>query len=121
MNRSSRSSTTILTCRCEMLCRICIVQMQPRKHVVLDHADYTASTRQYELRAGSSIKPQISSDTNAARISNSNVTHLVSCWPPWIAEKGGDIASVFVQGLGLALAPKMCPDQSQTFKEVNNI
>ena len=22
--------------------------------------------------------------------------------------------------LGLALAPKMCPDQSQTFKEVNN-
>ena len=34
----------------------------------------------------------------------------------------GDIlvASVFVKDPGLALAPKMCPDQSQTFKEVNN-
>ena len=28
--------------------------------------------------------------------------------------------SFFVKDLGLALAPKMCPDQSQTFKEVNN-
>ena len=26
----------------------------------------------------------------------------------------------FVKDPGLALAPKMCPDQSQTFKEVNN-
>ena len=26
----------------------------------------------------------------------------------------------FVKNLGLALAPKMCPDQSQAFKEVNN-
>ena len=32
----------------------------------------------------------------------------------------GDIASFFVKDLGLALAPKMCPDQSQAFKEVNN-
>ena len=32
----------------------------------------------------------------------------------------GDIASFFVENLGLALAPKMCPDQSQAFKEVNN-
>ena len=31
------------------------------------------------LRAGSSIYPQISSVTNAACISNSNVTYLVSC------------------------------------------
>ena len=29
-------------------------------------------------------------------------------------------ASVFVNDLALALAPKMCPDQSQAFKEVNN-
>ena len=29
-----------LQCRYAMLCRICIVQIQPRKHV-LDHADYT--------------------------------------------------------------------------------
>ena len=35
------------------------------------------------IRAGSSIKPQISSATNAACINNSNATYLVSCWPPW--------------------------------------
>ena len=29
-------------------------------------------------------------------------------------------ATFFVEDLGLALAPKMCPDQSQAFKEVNN-
>ena len=38
----------ILTCRYEMLCRICLVQIQSRKHA-LDHADYTAPTRQHEL------------------------------------------------------------------------
>ena len=32
----------------ELLCKICMVQIQPRKHVV-DHADYTAPTRQHEL------------------------------------------------------------------------
>ena len=31
----------------------------------------------------------------------------------------GDIASFFVKDL-MAQAPKMCPDQSQAFKEVNN-
>ena len=31
-----------------MLCRICMVQLQPRKHT-LDHADYAAPTRQREL------------------------------------------------------------------------
>ena len=35
-------------CRVEMLCRICVVQIQPRKHG-LDHADYTVPTRQHEL------------------------------------------------------------------------
>ena len=34
--------------------------------------------------------------------------------------KEGDIASFFVKDLGLALAPKMCPDLSKAFKEVNN-
>ena len=29
-------------------------------------------------------------------------------------------ASFFVKGLGLALAPKMCPDQSQAVKAVTN-
>ena len=38
----------ILTCRLEMLCRICRVQILSRKHV-LDHADYTAPTPQREL------------------------------------------------------------------------
>ena len=32
----------------------------------------------------------------------------------------GDVASFFVKHLGLPLAPKMYPDQSQAFKEVNN-
>ena len=32
----------------------------------------------------------------------------------------GDIAKFFCKDLALALAPKMCPDQSQAFKEVNN-
>ena len=31
-----------------MLCRICTIQIQPRKHA-LDHADCKASTRQREL------------------------------------------------------------------------
>ena len=30
----------------------------------------------------------------------------------------GDIASFLAKDLGLALAPKTCPDQSQAFKEV---
>ena len=38
----------ITTCRREMLRRICVVQIQSRKHV-LDHAGYTAPARQAEL------------------------------------------------------------------------
>ena len=38
----------IVPCRSEVLCRICIVQVQPR-NPVLDGADYTAPTRQDEL------------------------------------------------------------------------
>ena len=35
--------------------------------------------------------------------------------------RGCHIIAIFVvEDLGLALAPKMCPDQSQAFKEVNN-
>ena len=37
-----------LNCHYEMLCRICVVQIQPRKYRVYD-ADYTASARQHEL------------------------------------------------------------------------
>ena len=32
-----------------MACRICIVQVQPRKHVP-DHAGYAAPTQQHELQ-----------------------------------------------------------------------
>ena len=32
----------------------------------------------------------------------------------------GEIASFYVEDLGLALALKMCPDQSQAFEGVNN-
>ena len=32
----------------------------------------------------------------------------------------GDRASFFVKDIGPALAPKMCPDLSQAFEEVNN-
>ena len=46
-------------------------------------------------------------------------SRLVSCCPSWTVEEG-DIASFFVMDLGLALAPKMCLDQSQAFNEVNN-
>ena len=38
----------ILTCRCDILCRIRVVQIQPRKRG-LDNSDCTASTRQHEL------------------------------------------------------------------------
>ena len=32
----------------------------------------------------------------------------------------GDLASFLVNDLGLVLAPKICPDQSQAFDEVSN-
>ena len=38
----------ILTCRSEVLCRLCRVQIQPSK-LVVDYADYTAPTRKHEL------------------------------------------------------------------------
>ena len=39
----------MLTCSCEMWCRICTVQTQPRKHfATLDHAEYTAPIRQHD-------------------------------------------------------------------------
>ena len=46
-DRSRSRSFSILTSRYEMLCRICTVQIQPKKHV-LDHADHTAPTRKHE-------------------------------------------------------------------------
>ena len=39
----------ILTCCCEVLCSICIIQIEPRKHHAPDHADYAAPTLQREL------------------------------------------------------------------------
>ena len=49
----------------------------------------------------------------------SNVTYFVSYWPPWTVEEG-DVATFFVQDLGLALAAKTCPHRPQAFKTVNN-
>ena len=70
------------------------------------------------------MNPQISSATN--RMPHAIATRMshiwyfeVSCWPPWTVGKRVT-ARFFVKDLGLALAPKMCPDQSQAFKEVNN-
>ena len=39
----------ILTCPYGVLRRICIVQIEPWKHVMVDDAGYTAPTRQHEL------------------------------------------------------------------------
>ena len=38
----------IVTCRTEMLCRICVAQIQPRKDV-LDHIGYTVPFRKHEV------------------------------------------------------------------------
>ena len=67
------------------------------------------------------VKIQILSTTNAACIIYSNVTYLVSYWPPWTAEEG-DIVSFLIEVLlmGLALEAKMCPHRPQSLKKVNN-
>ena len=51
----------ILICRYDILCRIRIVQIQPKKHI-LDHADFTTSIRQHELdhTDQESICPEVS-------------------------------------------------------------
>ena len=38
----------IISCLQGKLCRICTIQVQPRKHV-LDHVDFGALTRQHEI------------------------------------------------------------------------
>ena len=50
-----------------------------------------------QARTGSSSSLQVVSVTNAACNSYSNVTHLVTYWPPWTVEEG-DTASYFVSG-----------------------
>ena len=40
-------------------------------------------------------------------------------WPPWPVEEG-DMASFFVQDLGLALVAKTCPHRPQAFETVHN-
>ena len=57
---------------------------------------------------------------NVACNSNSNVAFFVSCRPPRTVEEG-NIASFFYGDLGLALASKMCPDQSQAFQKVRHL
>ena len=57
----------------------------------------------------------------AACMNNSNVTYLVFDTMLAAMKSGrGWLPFFLLKDLGLALAPKMCPDQSQTFEEVNN-
>ena len=72
----------------------------------------------FELRAGSSISPQIPSATNAT--CNCNSSHIWYHVDRHERCKRVTQPVVFVKDLGLALASKMRPDKSQAFKEVNN-
>ena len=84
---------------------------------------YQQHIHEYNLYNTSWFKhkiPHFASHECRMQYSNSNVTFcLVSCWPPWTVDED-DTASFFVKELGPALAPKMFPDQSQAFKEVNH-
>ena len=59
-----------------MLCKICVVQTQPRKYV-LDHAGYTAPTLQHELdhTDQESIGPEYSDKTGI-----DHTDHLSEVW-----------------------------------------
>ena len=78
------------------------------------------------VRAGSSVSPQVSSATNAACNSNSNVTHiLLSVFGIMLTAmnssgRGLHSQFFFCEGPRTGANPEMCPDQSQAFKEVNN-
>ena len=74
---------------------------------------------QIMIRAGSSIKPQVSSATSAACNSNSNVIYFGIMLTAMNSGRGWH-SQFFVKDLGLELAPKMCPDESQSFKEFKN-
>ena len=74
--------------------------IQPVTHAI----EVSTATCKYELhvlavRAGSSIKPQISSANNAACNSNSNVTYISYHADRHEQLEEGDIASFFGQGL----------------------
>ena len=68
------------------------------------------------IRAGSRVKPQFLSAMNAACDSNSNVTYLVSYWPPSTVEEGDFGIFVLITCLWLAIVPKMCPDNHRHSK-----
>ena len=72
------------------------------------------------IRAGSSSSPQRLSAMNAACNSYSNVTRLVSYWPPWTAEEG-DVSSFFCcWGPRDGASGEMRPDKPRAFENVNN-
>ena len=56
---------------------------------------------------------------NAACTIYSNVTYSMSYWQPLTVGED-DMASCFVQDLGLALVPVTCPHRPQAFKKVND-
>ena len=74
-----------------------VIGALPQKKKVL--SDFQV---QQLLRAASSWTTQILCPTNAACNIYSNVTYVASYWPPWTVEEG-DLASFFVQDLGLGL------------------
>ena len=96
------------------------INLFPHPRGTMYHKIGNIKHKWYAYELVQAYDPKHSSATNVACNSISNVTCLVSSWPPWKVEEG-DIEPFFsVKDLGLALAPKMCPDQSQTFKEMNN-
>lgn len=78
----------VQTCRCEMLCRICIVQIRPRKHV-LDHVDFTVSTRQYELLINTTDQESICSEISRSCIGSdlSDLSHVLRSFPRELLKK----------------------------------
>ena len=66
----------ILPCRYDALCMICTAQIQPRKHV-LDHAGYTASTRQHGLVYASYIPDRESICPERSTIGDSKLSSVL--------------------------------------------
>ena len=78
-----------------MLCRICVAQIQPKKHV-LDRVDYTAPTRQHELDHTDQkpISPERSIDHQAGVDFLSDVCILLRCTSAVLSVRSSGVALV---------------------------
>ena len=79
------SSTKFLTFRCERLCRISTVQIQPNKNVLrVDHADYPAPTRPYQLHHKIGIRSASKylhhEAENRSSVSGVNISQCQTSW-----------------------------------------